>query len=220
MVAGGGESREGQAGAQLPAPAHRGWRGHSRASPWGPGSALSRVSLPCLCLPGAPAESAGWVLCPPGLGVRGMEGGLLSSLGLRKDAERSLGLGPAPSGLVEGPFFGGWMAGDSIAGEILGLWWPEGGPCLGQGALGGVSPETIWAGAVKELMGGGAGKGKVGAVVECSGDPIPSFDLCVENLLGEQGSWSRKLLWGLWGIDVCYFRFTTEGRSGSWPGCI
>ena len=64
-----------QAGAQLPVPARRGWHGHSRASPWGPGSALSRVSLPCLCLPGAPAESAGWVLCPPGLGVRGTEGG-------------------------------------------------------------------------------------------------------------------------------------------------
>lgn len=145
-----------------------------------------------------------------------MEEGLLSSLGLRKDAERSLGLGPTPSGLVEGPFFGGWMAGDSIAGEMLGLWWPQRvGPALVR-----VRWEMIWAGAVKELMGGGASKGKVGAVVECSGDPIPSFDLCVEYLLGEQGSWSRKLLWGLWGIYVCYFGFTTEGRSGSWPGCI
>lgn len=97
-------------------------------SPWGP----SRV-----CWVGA---LSAW------FGSKGNGRGLLSSLGLRKDAERSLGLGPAPSGLVEGPFFGGWMAGDSVAGEMPGLWWPQGlGPALVRGG---------WEGSLQRHMGG------------------------------------------------------------------
>lgn len=156
----------GGAGARLPAPACRGWRGRrgrSRASPWGAGSVLSRVSLPCLFLPGAPAESAGWGLCPL-FRSRGKRRGLLSSLWLRKDAEQALGLGPTPSRLVQGPSLGGrglvvvdgWRqhsrgdAGAMVAtgggGAALGRMGWEGSPRrpYGQGAVQG--PTAGWMG--------------------------------------------------------------------------
>ena len=77
-------------------------------------------------------------------GSKGNRRGLLSFLGLRKDAEQSLGLGPAPSGLVEGPFFGGWMDGwrQRSRGDAGPMVAAGAGPCLGQRGLGGVSPET------------------------------------------------------------------------------
>lgn len=63
-------------------------------------------------------------------------------------------------------------------------------------------------------------RGKLAPLRNALEAPSLPFNLCVEYLLGEQGSWSRKLLWGLWGIYVCCFGVTTEGRSGSWPGCV
>lgn len=50
-------------------------------------------------------------------------------------------------------------------------WAPPWSGGLGRGSL----QRLIWAGAVKELMGGGADKGKVGAVVNAVETPIPSF---------------------------------------------
>ena len=63
-------------------------------------------------------------------------------------------------------------------------------------------------------------RGKLAPLWNALETPSLPFNLCAECLLGELGSWSRKLLWGLWGICVCCFRFTAERRSGSWPDCI